>query len=77
MAWKPLCQPTCAIPKEEAGQAWTRVYQLKKREEFECNLLFLGLVVLDNPIKLESEPTIKELLSANFRVIMATGELHP
>lgn len=45
----------------------------RKREELECNLRFLGLVVLDNPLKPEAESTVKELLDADFRVIMATG----
>ncbi|CUT99643.1 cation transporting ATPase 13A3 [Echinococcus multilocularis] len=73
LAWKPICRTTNS-ESGESGGVWVKIYQFQKREDFECDLRFLGLVVLDNPPKPESEPTISELLNANFRVIMATGD---
>ncbi|EUB60737.1 putative cation-transporting ATPase 13A3 [Echinococcus granulosus] len=73
LAWKPICRTTNS-ESGESGGVWMKIYQFQKREDFECDLRFLGLVVLNNPLKPESEPTISELLNANFRVIMATGD---
>ncbi|KAM7539239.1 hypothetical protein Aperf_G00000055473 [Anoplocephala perfoliata] len=65
LAWKPI----------EIHEGDDKMLALsKKREELESDLRFLGLVVLNNPLKPETEPTIKELLVADFRVIMATGD---
>nr|CUU97387.1 hypothetical transcript [Hymenolepis microstoma] len=64
-AWKPI----------EVDVGESEVYALsKRREELERDLRFLGLVVLDNPLKPETGPTVRELLDAGFRVIMATGD---
>ncbi|VDL30878.1 unnamed protein product [Hymenolepis diminuta] len=65
LAWKPI----------EVDKEGNKMHALsKKREELECNLRFLGLVILDNPLKPETGPTVRELLDADFRVIMATGD---
>ncbi|XP_063298843.1 probable cation-transporting ATPase 13A4 isoform X1 [Pelobates fuscus] len=45
-----------------------------KREEAECNLNFLGLLVLENRLKLETKPVLRELASANIRTVMITGD---
>ncbi|VDM34872.1 unnamed protein product [Hydatigera taeniaeformis] len=73
LAWKSISSAMLNDNSDEKVSAWTTVYQFQRRDYFECDLHFLGLVVLDNPVKSESEPTIRELLNANFRVIMATG----
>lgn len=78
VAWKPVGRITDDLDssgKEKSKlNAWETSYQTLKRDEFESDLRMLGLVVLDNPIKPESEPSIRELQSANFRLLMATGK---
>jgi len=41
----------------------------------ECDLSFLGLLVLKNPVKEESRQAIEELRAANIRTLMITGQL--
>ncbi|VDO07249.1 unnamed protein product [Rodentolepis nana] len=65
LAWKPI--------EVDVGEGEVSALSMN-REELECDLRFLGLVVLDNPLKLETGPTVRELLEADFRVIMATGD---
>lgn len=40
----------------------------------EKNLNFVGLIVMENKLKPETTPVIKELREANIRCIMVTGE---
>ncbi|KAM3175581.1 hypothetical protein ACTXT7_008236 [Hymenolepis weldensis] len=57
LAWKPI----------EVDKKGNKMHVLsKKREELECNLRFLGLAILDNPLKPETSPTVRELLDADF-----------
>ena len=41
----------------------------------ECDLQFLGLLVMQNKLKPETAPVIQELEDANIRTVMATGDL--
>ena len=43
------------------------------REQIECKLTFLGLLVLENQLKVETEPVIRSLHAAKIRTIMVTG----
>lgn len=45
-----------------------------KREEVETELIFLGLLILENRLKPETEPVIEKLHHANIRSIMCTGD---
>ncbi|KAG9493960.1 hypothetical protein GDO78_001695 [Eleutherodactylus coqui] len=45
-----------------------------KRDEVECNLTFLGLLVMENRLKLETRPVLKELSNARVRTVMITGD---
>lgn len=45
-----------------------------KRESFEHNLRFLGLIMFTNELKPETIPTIKLLRRAGIKTIMATGD---
>lgn len=45
-----------------------------QREQVECKLTFLGLVILENQLKVETTPVIKALKQANIRTIMVTGD---
>lgn len=44
-----------------------------RREEVECNLTFAGLVILENRLKDQTTPVIKELQGANMKIVMVTG----
>ncbi|CAL4067513.1 unnamed protein product, partial [Meganyctiphanes norvegica] len=44
------------------------------REEVELDLEFLGLLVLENRLKTETTPIIRQLTQAQIRTIMVTGE---
>jgi predicted P-type ATPase len=44
------------------------------RESVECDLQFLGLLVMQNKLKPETAPVIQELEDANIRTVMATGD---
>lgn len=44
------------------------------REELECQLQFLGLIVLQNKLKPETKPTLNILKEAEIRTVMVTGD---
>ncbi|XP_069068860.1 probable cation-transporting ATPase 13A4 isoform X2 [Pleurodeles waltl] len=44
------------------------------REEVESDLDFLGLLVMENKIKAETKPSLRELLNAQIRTVMITGD---
>jgi cation-transporting ATPase 13A2 len=44
------------------------------REEIECDLNFLGLIIMENQLKEATRPTIETLNNCNIRTIMATGD---
>ncbi|CAG9762834.1 unnamed protein product [Ceutorhynchus assimilis] len=48
--------------------------QKAKRDKIECNLHFLGLLILQNPLKDETVPVITQLHQANIRTVMITGD---
>ncbi|XP_053566194.1 probable cation-transporting ATPase 13A4 isoform X2 [Bombina bombina] len=45
-----------------------------KRDDVESNLTFLGLLVLENRLKLETRPVLNELTSSRIRTVMITGD---
>jgi cation-transporting P-type ATPase 13A2 len=45
-----------------------------KRENVECELKFLGFVLLNNELKPETIPTINTLHNARIKTVMATGD---
>lgn len=48
--------------------------QKVQREEIECDMTLLGLIVLENRLKPETTACIQHLNDANIRVIMVTGK---
>ncbi|XP_078522758.1 putative cation-transporting ATPase 13A4 [Lissotriton helveticus] len=62
LAYKPLPSKT---PSELRSLA---------REDVESNLEFLGLLVMENQLKLETKPVLEELLEARIRLVMVTGD---
>ena len=45
-----------------------------EREKLECNLEFLGLIIMENRLKPETCSVISRLKQANIRTIMCTGD---
>ncbi|XP_072266255.1 probable cation-transporting ATPase 13A5 [Pyxicephalus adspersus] len=43
-------------------------------EEVECDMEFLGLLILENRLKPETQPVLEELNTANIRTVMITGD---
>ncbi|NP_766201.3 probable cation-transporting ATPase 13A4 isoform 2 [Mus musculus] len=44
------------------------------REKVESDLVFLGLLILENRLKEETKPVLEELISARIRTVMITGD---
>ncbi|XP_075058372.1 putative cation-transporting ATPase 13A4 isoform X2 [Mixophyes fleayi] len=44
------------------------------RDEVECDMEFLGLLILENRLKPETKPVLDELNAANIRTVMITGD---
>ncbi|XP_052014453.1 probable cation-transporting ATPase 13A4 isoform X2 [Apodemus sylvaticus] len=44
------------------------------REKVESDLIFLGLLILENRLKEETMPVLEELISARIRTVMITGD---
>lgn len=51
---------------------WHQMHRMK-REQMECHLQFLGLLVMHNTLKPETTPVIRQLRAANIRCVMVTG----
>ncbi|XP_069753122.1 probable cation-transporting ATPase 13A4 [Narcine bancroftii] len=45
-----------------------------KREDVECELIFLGLLILENKLKPQTTPALSELSKARIRTVMITGD---
>ncbi|XP_043449229.1 probable cation-transporting ATPase 13A4 [Prionailurus bengalensis] len=44
------------------------------RDKVESDLIFLGLLILENRLKEETKPVLEELISARIRTVMITGD---
>ena len=44
------------------------------REKLECNMIFLGLLIVQNKLKSKTKSSIDNLHSARYRMVMATGD---
>lgn len=44
------------------------------REQYESDLTFLGLLVMENKLKAETSRVIQKLQDCNVRTVMATGD---
>ena len=51
-----------------------RQSQTLKREEAECDLDFLGLLIMENKLKPESNGVLENLKDCDVRAVMATGD---
>ncbi|XP_074653844.1 polyamine-transporting ATPase 13A3-like isoform X2 [Tubulanus polymorphus] len=63
VAWRPLDQKL----------SWHQAQRIN-RDQVECNLEFLGLIVMQNTLKPETTPIIQKLHRANIRTVMVTGD---
>jgi hypothetical protein len=50
--------------------------QRMHRDDMEQDLEFLGMIVLENRLKLETEPVIGVLKGAHLKIVMITGAKH-
>ena len=62
-----------AVAHRPLKLSYTKVMKVT-REELENDLTFLGLLIMENRLKPDSKPVINELLNANLKVVMVTGE---
>ncbi|CAH2107415.1 unnamed protein product [Euphydryas editha] len=62
-----------AYKKLDRRMKWVDAQRLK-RETIECDMIFLGFLVMQNSLKPETTQVIKELHNANMRQIMVTGD---
>ncbi|KAJ4445475.1 hypothetical protein ANN_07283 [Periplaneta americana] len=53
--------------------SYTKIQRMR-REDAEQDLEFLGMFVLENRLKMESQPVIKVLKAARIKVVMITGD---
>ncbi|ERE75973.1 putative cation-transporting ATPase 13A4 [Cricetulus griseus] len=67
-----FCQPDTAEALER--RSCTRVPHRESREKVESDLIFLGLLILENRLKEETKPVLEELISARIRTVMITGD---
>lgn len=52
---------------------WHQMHRMK-REQMECHLKFLGLLVMHNTLKPETTPVVRQLRNASIRCVMVTGK---
>ena len=52
---------------------WLKVQKMK-RDQAEKDLNFLGFLIMQNTLKSQTTPVIRELLAADIRTVMVTGD---
>uniref|UniRef100_T1IUY6 Cation-transporting ATPase n=1 Tax=Strigamia maritima TaxID=126957 RepID=T1IUY6_STRMM len=63
----------CAWKSVPKSFNWDKIKDMS-RDDIECNLEFLGLIVLQNFLKPETTDTLQKLKFANIRSVMVTGD---
>lgn len=62
-----------ALGYKQLNQTCEKVLQLN-REDIECDLVFAGLIILENKLKPQTTDAIKTLQEAELKIIMVTGD---
>lgn len=63
-----------ALATKELGVMTSETVHTITREQVENNLIFLGLLVMENKLKKETVAIIQELNECKIRTLMATGD---
>lgn len=63
-----------ALGRKEIGKLSPQDVRNITREELECDLQFVGFVIISCPLKVDSKSMIREIINASHRVVMITGD---
>jgi cation-transporting ATPase 13A2 len=63
----------CGYKKMKSNFDWRKTQRVK-REEMECDLVFLGLIIMQNRLKKDTPHVIQQLTKSNIECIMVTGD---
>lgn len=70
LGYRVLALASKALPSKIS---WHKIQQYQ-RDQAECELNFLGFIVMKNVLKPETTPIIQQLYKAKIRVVMVTGD---
>jgi len=62
-----------AVASKRLDMNYVKIQRIE-REKVECDLEFLGLIIMENRLKPQTTPVVKRLKAANIRQIMCTGD---